>query len=143
MRRKHQCGTIQLDFCAPIRFNLQYRSEGAGDDVGEDDKGEFQGAVEKNKEGEVIWREGKLKSGFERPVVVHRAILGSVERMSAILMEHFSGKWPFWLSPRQVMLVPVASAFNEYAEWIVRQFMEQLQSESLPTSQPINRFELF
>merc|ERR1712232_1439632 len=77
MRRKHQCGTIQLDFCAPIRFILQYRSESASDEPSEEkeqDKSDFQGAVEKNKEGEVIWREGKLKAGFERPVVVHRAI---------------------------------------------------------------------
>ncbi len=37
-----------------------------------------------------------------RPVMVHRAILGSVERMFAILCEHYAGKWPFWLSPRQV-----------------------------------------
>ena len=39
---------------------------------------------------------------FERPVIVHRAILGSVERMLAILTENFAGKWPLWLSPRQV-----------------------------------------
>ena len=39
--------------------------------------------------------------GFERPVIVHRAILGSVERMFAILTEHYAGKWPLWLSPRQ------------------------------------------
>ena len=39
---------------------------------------------------------------FERPVIVHRAILGSVERMFAILTENFAGKWPLWLSPRQV-----------------------------------------
>ena len=38
----------------------------------------------------------------ERPVIVHRAILGSVERMFAILVEHYAGKWPLWLSPRQV-----------------------------------------
>ena len=38
----------------------------------------------------------------ERPVIIHRAILGSVERMFAILCEHYAGKWPFWLSPRQV-----------------------------------------
>ena len=41
-----------------------------------------------------------LKPGFARPVIVHRAILGSVERMFAIVTEHFGGKWPFWLSPR-------------------------------------------
>ena len=38
----------------------------------------------------------------ERPVIIHRAILGSVERMIAVLTEHYGGKWPFWLSPRQV-----------------------------------------
>lgn len=78
--------------------------------------------METNDQGEVIWREGKLKTGFERPVVVHRAILGSVERMSAILMEHFAGKWPFWLSPKQVLVVPVAKEFVRYAEWLVKQF---------------------
>lgn len=44
-----------------------------------------------------------LQAGMaERPVIVHRAILGSVERMFAILTEHYAGKWPLWLSPRQV-----------------------------------------
>ncbi|KAG0687716.1 threonyl-tRNA synthetase [Pichia californica] len=51
-----------------------------------------------------------------RPVMIHRAILGSVERMTAILTEHFAGKWPFWLSPRQVLVVPVGVKYNEYAE---------------------------
>merc|ERR1740129_1571804 len=122
MKRKFQCGTIQLDFQNPIRFNLQYRREGAEEaDDAADDKEEFSGAVEKNDQGEVIWREGRLKAGFERPVVIHRAILGSVERMSAVLIEHYGGKWPFWLSPRQVMVVPVGEKFNEYATWVCRQ----------------------
>jgi threonyl-tRNA synthetase len=46
-----------------------------------------------------------------RPVMIHRAILGSLERFIAIVTEHFGGKWPFWLSPRQVMVVPVAAPF--------------------------------
>jgi threonyl-tRNA synthetase len=46
---------------------------------------------------------------------VHRAILGSVERMFAILTEHFAGKWPFWLSPRQVMVVPISEQAYGYA----------------------------
>jgi len=50
-----------------------------------------------------------------RPVIVHRAILGSVERMFAILTEHFAGKWPFWLSPRQVMVAPISDSSYEYA----------------------------
>lgn len=45
---------------------------------------------------------------YEKPVIVHRAILGSVERMFAILTEHFAGSWPLWISPRQVMVVPVS-----------------------------------
>merc|ERR1712226_977255 len=55
------------------------------------------------------------KGEKKRPVMIHRAILGSVERMIAVLTENFGGKWPFWLSPRQVMVVPVGPAFNEYA----------------------------
>jgi threonyl-tRNA synthetase len=50
------------------------------------------------------------------PIIVHRAILGSVERFTAILIEHLAGKWPFWLSPRQVAIIPVASAHQAYAE---------------------------
>jgi len=122
MKRKFQCGTIQLDFNGPIRFNLQYRKEGVEEEAGADEeKTEFVGAVEKNAKGEVVWKEGRLKNGFERPVVIHRAILGSIERMSAILMEHYAGKWPFWLSPRQIMVVPVGEKFNEYAQWVEKQ----------------------
>jgi len=47
--------------------------------------------------------------------MVHRAILGSVERMIAVLCEHTGGKWPFWLSPRQVCVVPVKDLFLNYA----------------------------
>ncbi|KAL2550345.1 Threonine--tRNA ligase [Forsythia ovata] len=51
----------------------------------------------------------------ERPVMIHRAILGSVERMFAILLEHFKGKWPFWLSPRQAIVCPVSDKSQTYA----------------------------
>jgi len=51
----------------------------------------------------------------KRPVIIHRAILGSVERMIAILTESYGGKWPFWLSPRQSIVVPVGGPFEEYA----------------------------
>jgi len=78
MERVHQCATVQLDFQLPIRFDLKYRSSDAGGD-----------------------------ETFKRPVMVHRAILGSVERMFAVLCEHYGGKWPLWLSPRQIMIVPV------------------------------------
>nr|CAH7720880.1 unnamed protein product [Callosobruchus chinensis] len=53
-----------------------------------------------------------------RPVIIHRAVYGSVERMIAILTESFAGKWPFWLSPRQVMIVPVGPMFDDYAEQV-------------------------
>jgi len=55
---------------------------------------------------------------MEHPVIIHRAILGSVERMMAVLIEHNGGKWPFWLSPRQVMVVPVAPEFIDYARQV-------------------------
>ncbi|KAL8140103.1 hypothetical protein V2J09_006124 [Rumex salicifolius] len=51
----------------------------------------------------------------ERPVMIHRAVLGSVERMFAILLEHCKGKWPFWLSPRQSIVCPVSEKSNSYA----------------------------
>lgn len=88
LRRKHQCATIQLDFQLPIRFDLQYRT-----------------SVVDRSDGEI----------FERPVMIHRAILGSIERFIGVLTEHTGGKWPFWLSPRQVMVVPISHVFNDYA----------------------------
>lgn len=57
----------------------------------------------------------------KRPVIIHRAILGSVERMIAILTENYAGKWPFWISPRQVMVVPVGPQFDEYAQGVSQQ----------------------
>lgn len=86
MERIHQCATVQLDFQLPRRFQLEYKSAGA--------------------EGE---------AAFEIPVMVHRAMLGSVERMAAVLTEHFGGKWPLWLSPRQCCIVPVDPKFADYA----------------------------
>jgi threonyl-tRNA synthetase len=88
LRRKHQCATIQLDFQLPIRFDLQFKTA----------------QIDKEK--------GDL---FQRPVIIHRAILGSLERFIAVLTEHIGGKWPFWLSPRQVMIVPVTAGVYEYA----------------------------
>uniref|UniRef100_A0A669EV15 threonine--tRNA ligase n=1 Tax=Oreochromis niloticus TaxID=8128 RepID=A0A669EV15_ORENI len=58
----------------------------------------------------------------KRPVIIHRAILGSVERMIAILTENYGGKWPLWLSPRQVMVVPVGPTCEEYAEKVKQEF---------------------
>ncbi|CCM03110.1 uncharacterized protein FIBRA_05230 [Fibroporia radiculosa] len=91
LRRSFQCATIQLDFQLPERFNLKYRS---ADDTASADKPP------------------------SRPVIIHRAILGSLERFIAIITEHFAGKWPFWISPRQVLVVPVAIPYKEYASEI-------------------------
>lgn len=85
LKRKHQCGTVQLDFQLPERFNLQYRSN---------------------------------SSSLERPVMIHRAIMGSLERFIAIISEHYSGKWPFWISPRHVMVVPTSNAADDYASHV-------------------------
>ncbi|XP_055682070.1 threonine--tRNA ligase 1, cytoplasmic isoform X2 [Lutzomyia longipalpis] len=60
----------------------------------------------------------------KQPVIIHRAILGSVERMIAILTENYAGKWPFWLSPRQVMVVPVGPPFNDYADTVRKRLYE-------------------
>uniref|UniRef100_A0A0B7AL01 threonine--tRNA ligase n=1 Tax=Arion vulgaris TaxID=1028688 RepID=A0A0B7AL01_9EUPU len=57
----------------------------------------------------------------ERPVIIHRAVLGSVERLIAMLCENFGGKWPFWLSPRQSIVVTVAPAFDDYAQKVMKQ----------------------
>jgi len=87
LKRRHQCATIQLDFQLPIRFKLEYVEGGEG-------------------------QEGKVN----RPVMIHRAILGSVERFFGILVEHTGGRWPFWVSPRQVMVTPVTDKVNDYAQ---------------------------
>uniref|UniRef100_A0A8C0MBU0 Threonine--tRNA ligase, mitochondrial n=1 Tax=Canis lupus familiaris TaxID=9615 RepID=A0A8C0MBU0_CANLF len=92
--RPHQCGTIQLDFQLPLRFDLQYKGQA-----------------------------GVL----ERPVLIHRAVLGSVERMLGVLAESYGGKWPLWLSPFQVVVIPVGAEQEEYA----REAQQRLQAAGL------------
>uniref|UniRef100_A0A7N5ZTN0 threonine--tRNA ligase n=1 Tax=Anabas testudineus TaxID=64144 RepID=A0A7N5ZTN0_ANATE len=58
------------------------------------------------------------------PVMIHRAVLGSLERMIAILAENFGGKWPLWLSPAQIMVIPVGGNSESYAKQVVQQFHE-------------------
>ncbi|KAG7664965.1 THS1 [[Candida] subhashii] len=65
------------------------------------------------------------KSSTDRPVMIHRAILGSVERMTAILTEHYKGKWPFWLSPRQILIVPVGPKYFEYAQKLQKRLNDE------------------
>ncbi|XP_069838121.1 threonine--tRNA ligase 1, cytoplasmic-like isoform X1 [Dendropsophus ebraccatus] len=67
---------------------------------------------------------GKDGDDSNRPVIIHRAILGSVERMIAILCENYGGKWPFWLSPRQVMVVPVGPSCDDYAQQVCKEFFD-------------------
>jgi threonyl-tRNA synthetase len=160
LKRQHQCGTIQLDFQLPIRFNLSFRTdeqvvikaeEGEKEEKGKDKKKKEK--KDKNKPNETkeqvaeetqqvketvaalngekevypkdeyddeefVWQEQPLRPGYKRPVIVHRAILGSCERLLAILVEHYAGKWPFWISPRQASICTVSDKFNDYAEKI-------------------------
>ncbi|KAF7559708.1 hypothetical protein G7046_g4448 [Stylonectria norvegica] len=109
LRRDHQCGTIQLDFNLPKRFKLRYVA-------GKDETGVSDGTDP---------TEPDLPAGYSRPVMIHRAVLGSFERMFGVLTEHFAGKWPFWLSPRQILVVPVMPAANDYAKEIQDIFREK------------------
>jgi threonyl-tRNA synthetase len=63
------------------------------------------------------------EGGMERPVMIHRAIFGSVERFLAVLIEHTAGKWPFWLSPRQVLVCTVAERHEPYARALLERLM--------------------
>ena len=81
--RTWQCGTIQLDFQLPERFELEY--------TGEDGQ-------------------------KHRPVMVHRVVLGSVERFIGVITEHFAGAFPVWLSPVQVKVMPITDRTSDYAK---------------------------
>ncbi|GMT34356.1 hypothetical protein PFISCL1PPCAC_25653, partial [Pristionchus fissidentatus] len=65
------------------------------------------------------------KGEKHRPVMIHRAVLGSIERMTAILTESFAGKWPFWLSPRQAKVITVHATVNEYAAGVKQRLFEE------------------
>ncbi|MGL3150678.1 threonine--tRNA ligase [Microbacterium sp. A82] len=60
-----------------------------------------------------------------RPVMIHRALLGSVERFFAILLEHYAGDFPVWLAPMQVVGVPVAEQYSEYLDGVIAQLRQQ------------------
>ncbi|KAG5356313.1 putative threonine--tRNA ligase [Yarrowia sp. B02] len=72
----------------------------------------------------------------QRPVMVHRAVYGSLERFLAILIDHYEGKWPLWLSPRQCMVLPVGEAQNEFAEQVAAQLsgLPSIADKSTPLS---------
>jgi threonyl-tRNA synthetase len=112
LQREFQCATIQLDFQGPANFKLEYRtSESSADDSAKD-----AAAAPENKDPNAPG------VGMARPVMIHRAIVGSFERFIAVLCEHFAGKWPFWLSPRQVLVIPVMKAAEDYVREIQAQF---------------------
>ncbi|KAJ2766867.1 hypothetical protein IWQ56_003550, partial [Coemansia nantahalensis] len=76
-----------------------------------------------------------------RPVMIHRAILGSMERMLAVLIEHWGGKWPFWVNPRQAIVIPTTTAATgrpivDYA----RHVRETLAGDTCPESVDSHRF---
>jgi threonyl-tRNA synthetase len=60
-----------------------------------------------------------------RPVMIHRAPFGSMERFTAVLIEHTAGHFPIWLSPDQVAVLPISEKFNDYAQKVARYFDEQ------------------
>ena len=84
--RTWQCGTIQLDFQLPLRFDLEYTGA----------------------DGEK-----------HRPIMIHRVAFGSIERFIGILIEHFAGAFPTWLSPVQVKVLPISDKYMEYAESVL------------------------
>jgi len=126
--KKIQCATIQLDFQLPLRFNLQYDDRCNQEPLHKiaADKPEAVPLEKKTAEERELQlrehgQEGQLKPGFARPVMIHRAVFGSLERFSAILTEHFAGKWPFFLNPRQVVVIPVHPKYNDYCDYVAWQ----------------------
>lgn len=89
--RTWQCGTIQLDFQMPERFELEY--------TGPDNQ-------------------------KHRPIMIHRVAFGSIERFIGILIEHFAGAFPLWLSPMQMSVIPIGDSHLEYANQVARQLEE-------------------
>jgi threonyl-tRNA synthetase len=85
LKRTWQCGTIQLDFSMPERFDLEYTD---------------------------------ADSRKKRPVMIHRALFGSMERFIGILLEHYAGALPVWLSPVQVAVLPVSDKGEAYARLV-------------------------
>ncbi len=89
--REWQCGTIQVDFNLPERFDVTYTDE---------------------------------DNTKKRPVMIHRAILGSFERFIGVLTEHYAGEFPLFLAPTQVIVVPIAEAHNEYASKVANELFD-------------------
>ncbi|KAK3897191.1 mitochondrial putative threonine--tRNA ligase [Staphylotrichum tortipilum] len=99
--KEHQTATIQLDFQLPKRFGLEYWAPAP----------EFEKRGETTTDAQLL-----AEAGPVMPVLIHRAVLGSAERLMALLIEHYNGKWPFWLNPRQAMVLTVNST-EPVVEW--------------------------
>lgn len=93
LKRTWQCGTIQVDFSMPERFDLEY--------------------TDKN-------------NSKKRPVMIHRAVYGSVERFLGILLEHFNGRLPTWLAPIQVRILNFTDRNEKYAREIISKLGEKI-----------------
>ena len=89
--RTWQCGTIQLDFQMPERFELEYTGA----------------------DGEK-----------HRPVMIHRVVLGSIERFIGVITEHFAGAFPTWLAPVQAMVMPITDRSKEYSEKVYQKLFD-------------------
>ena len=90
--RTWQCGTIQLDFQPPMRFEAEYTgADGAK----------------------------------HRPIMIHRVVFGSIERFIGILIEHYAGKFPTWLAPVQVKLLPITDRNNDYTDMLLAKLRER------------------
>lgn len=76
----------------------------------------------------------------KRPVMIHRALFGSIERFFGILIEHFAGKFPLWISPRQIRIVTVADRHQGYAEQLLRAFRKhQFQTEVDDSNESVSK----
>jgi threonyl-tRNA synthetase len=107
--KEHQTATIQLDFQLPQRFGLEY--------IAPAPELERKGAVTVDTAPELL-----KESGPVTPVIVHRAILGSLERFMALLIEHYNGRYPFWISPRPVTVLTISQSKEvlDYADQVVK-----------------------
>jgi threonyl-tRNA synthetase len=107
LKRKWQCGTIQVDFNLPERFDLNY--------------------IDENNQK-------------ERPVMLHRAILGSFERFIGILIEHTAGEFPFFIAPTQVVIIPISDSHVEYAKELSKKLMQlEIDSEVSAKNESLNK----
>ncbi|MDD3678638.1 MAG: threonine--tRNA ligase [Patescibacteria group bacterium] len=112
--RTWQCGTIQLDFSMPERFELEY-----------------------------VGKDGKKK----RPVMIHRTVLGSLERFIGILIEHYAGAFPLWLAPVQLSIISVGAFSKKYAKDVYKELLSEgyrveLRDENETVGKKIREAEL-